>query len=163
MNEIQLYDKESREEETLCGTDACDIDKVTVQYYVESRMDDLFIGIVCEACKVLAVRWAVRHCEDLEADARVCLTEAKRLREGDAARYRNSVEEAEMETERLLDRASQHRQIANRLAKETASNHRGDQETGPLIHLWGVLAFSTCGRDHWARNGLQAIVPGLVL
>ena len=34
MNEMQLYDEESREEEALCGTESCDIDRITVQYYL---------------------------------------------------------------------------------------------------------------------------------
>ena len=120
MNETHFYDKKSREEVVFCGTETCKIDRITVQNYMESHIDGHPVGIVCEACKVLAVRWIGRYCEELEADACVCLTKAERLRKKDAARYRNSVEEAELEADRLQKSADRYRQVADRLTRETA-------------------------------------------
>ena len=42
---------------------------------------------------------------------------AESLRKRDAVRYRNSVEAAEMEADRLLHRAEEYRGLAGRLAK----------------------------------------------
>ncbi len=118
MNEMHLYDEESRKEEALCGTETCDIDRITVQYYLKDRMDGPSAGLLCEACKMIAVRWAERCCEGLEADAGACLTKAERLRKKDAARYRSSMHEAELEAGRLQDSAEQYRQVADRLTRE---------------------------------------------
>ena len=126
MSEMHLFDAEANEEKGLCGAGGFAHDLTTVQYYLERRMDDGPVGTVCEECKVFAVRWTDRYHRKLEADAGVCLAKAERLRRKDTVRYRNSVEQAELDADRLLEEAREYRQLADRLARETGLHFSDD-------------------------------------
>ena len=119
MTTMHLFDTEAREEKPLCGSDVPVIDLIGVDYYLERREEGLPVGTVCEDCKAELVRLIEKRCRESKADAGVCLAKAERLRKRDAVRFRNSVEEAEMEADRLVRRAEEYHGLADGLARET--------------------------------------------
>ena len=125
VNSMHLFDDEAADETPLCRAGVSVHNLIGVDYYLERRKDDLPVGTVCEDCKAEIVRLVEKRCRELKADAGVCLVKAGRLRKRDAVRYRNSVEEAEMEADHLLHRAEEYRGLADRLARETDPNRNG--------------------------------------
>ena len=119
LAEMHLFDSDARDEEALCKAEVSIHDLNAVQDYLDRRRHGLSVPTVCEPCKVPAVRWAENHRLKLEADTGVYLAKAENLRKRDAVRYRKSVEEAEMEADRLLHEAEEYRRLADRLARET--------------------------------------------
>ena len=125
MATMHLFDTEAREEKPLCGAGVPVIDLIGVDYYLERREVGLPVGTVCEDCKAEIVRLVEKRCRESKAGAGVYLAKAESLRKRDAVRYRNSVEAAEMEADRLLHRAEEYRGLAARLARETGPNRNG--------------------------------------
>ena len=125
VNTMHVYDDKAADETPLCRAGVSVHNLVGVKYYLERRAEGLPVGIVCEDCKAELVRLVEKRCQELKADAGVCLAKAERLRKRDAVRYRNSVEAAEMEADRLLHRAEEYRGLAERLARETDPNRNG--------------------------------------
>ena len=117
--EMHLFDKNDSEEEALCKDRVHVHDLLTVQHYMESRMDGVPVGTVCERCKALAVPFAANHCQELEVYAKNFRAKAERQRERDAIRYRNSSQEADLEADQLVDEATEYRRLVDRLAKQT--------------------------------------------
>lgn len=66
-----LFDPNADEEKALCGEDSSANDRMGVDYYLEQRRDGLEVGTVCEACKALAVPFAIGLARDLEAEGRL--------------------------------------------------------------------------------------------
>ena len=125
VNTMHLFDDEAADETPLCRAGVSVHDLIGVDYYLERREEGLPVGTVCEDCKAEIVRLVEKRCRELKADAGVCLAKAERLRKRDAVRYRNSVEAAEMEADRLLHRAEEYRGLADRLVRETGPNRNG--------------------------------------
>lgn len=119
---MHLFDAETREEVTLCGAGASAYDRITVQYCLGQLIDGLRVGNICRSCMVRAVCWTEGHCRKLEADAIQLRAKALRLHERDATRYRNCLEESDMEADRLLLEARELRQLAGRLEEEKGLN-----------------------------------------
>ncbi len=67
---MHLFDAEAREEEALCGAEASVDDRISLQYYLKRRIDDLAVGTVCELCKARTVAFAMRLCREFEAEGR---------------------------------------------------------------------------------------------
>ena len=76
--EMHLYNPNADEEKAFCGEDASAIDRRGVNGYLQRRKDGLEVGTVCEACKALAVPFAVNVIPGLEADGRVDEAQAYR-------------------------------------------------------------------------------------
>ena len=125
MNTMHVYDDKAADETPLCRAGVSVHNLVGVKYYLERRAEGLPVGVVCEDCKAELVRLVENRCHELKADAGLCLAKAERLRKRDAVRYRNSVEAAEMEADRLLHRAEEYRGLADELARETGPNRNG--------------------------------------
>ena len=118
---IHLMDANTREEDPLCKAAVEVPDLISVQDHLERRMNDLPVPTVCGPCKVAAVPWAENRCRELEAEARDARTRA-----GDVARYGSGAEAAELEADRLEERAREYRQFVERLAREvTLDDQRG--------------------------------------
>ena len=67
---MHLFDAETREEEALCGAETSVDDRISLQYYLERRLDDLAVGTVCELCKPRTVAFAMRLHLELVAEGR---------------------------------------------------------------------------------------------
>ena len=65
---MRLVDRNAGTGAVFCGADASDDEGMGVDYYLEQRKDGLGVGTVCEACKVIAVPFAVKLARDLEAE-----------------------------------------------------------------------------------------------
>ena len=74
VREIHLFDTDAREEKALCGADASDDDRRSVDGDLEDRAYGSSVGTVCEACKALR-RELIR---DLEAEGLLDETEEYR-------------------------------------------------------------------------------------
>ena len=68
---MHLIDAEAREEEALCGAEASVDDRISLQYYLKRRIDDLAVGTVCELCKPRTVAFAMRLCREFVAEGRL--------------------------------------------------------------------------------------------
>lgn len=68
---MHLFDAEAREEEALCGAETSVDDRISLQYYLERRIDDLAVGTVCELCKPRTVAFARRLHLELVAEGRM--------------------------------------------------------------------------------------------
>ena len=119
---MHLFDAEAREELTLCGATAFIHDRITLQYCLRQLIDGNPVGNVCRACMVQAACWAEGHCRKLKTETILLQARALRLRNRDAKRYRNSIEEAELEADRLLKRAQEYRRLADTLSRETGQS-----------------------------------------
>ncbi len=82
---------DARKEEPLCKGRVSVHDLIDVDGYLYQWMHDFPVPTVCEPCKALAIQWAEKRCQELEAAEGVCRDKAERLRDRDAVRYRNSV------------------------------------------------------------------------
>ncbi len=102
---MHLFDADAREEKALCGADVSAEDLMTVQYCLAQLIRGVPVGNVCRACIRFAACWAEEHCRKLEAETMLLRANAQRLHERNATRYRNSLEEADLEADRLLERA----------------------------------------------------------
>ena len=67
---MHLFDAEAREEEALCGAKTSVHDRISLQYYLELRLDDLAVGTVCERCKPRTVAFAKRLSREFVAEGR---------------------------------------------------------------------------------------------
>ena len=65
---MHLFDPDAAEEKALDGEDTSANYRISVYYHLERRKDGLEVGTVCEACKALAVPFALNLIQDLEAD-----------------------------------------------------------------------------------------------
>ncbi len=68
---MHLFNAEAREEEALCGAETSVDDRISLQYYLERRLDDLAVGTVCERCKPRTVVFAMRLCREFLAEGRM--------------------------------------------------------------------------------------------
>lgn len=97
---MHLFEAEAKEKTSLRRADA------SVQYLVNVQgCLTLFIdapGCICRSCMGFAAYWAEGHCRKPEASAMLPPARAQKLRVRDAKRYRNIVEEADLEADRLL-------------------------------------------------------------
>ena len=75
---MHLFGTYAVEERALGGEDTSANDRISVYYYLQRRKDGLEVGTVCEACKALAVPFAMNRIQDLEAQG--LLNEAKEYR-----------------------------------------------------------------------------------
>ena len=66
--EMHIFDKNESEEKALCKDQAPVPYLLTVQYYIESRVDGVPVGTVYERCKALAIEFSVNVSSDLEAE-----------------------------------------------------------------------------------------------
>ena len=96
--EMHLFNEDADEEKALCGADTAD-GLIGVPGYLEDRVHGLWVGNICQECKVVALPLAEeiieRMVEDLEAEGR-------------------------------LDIAEDYRELGKTLAKETGQNPPGD-------------------------------------
>ena len=76
--EMHLFDIDAAEEEALCGVNTTDGDTRGVEGYLDDRLDDNWIGTICEGCKALAAPFATKRGRDLEAEG--LLDEAEEYR-----------------------------------------------------------------------------------
>ena len=65
--EMHLFDEAAEEENVLCGAVASFYERRSVSGYLEDRLNDIGVGIVCEGCKSRTVPFAVRVARHLEA------------------------------------------------------------------------------------------------
>ena len=75
---MHLFDIDAAEEEALCGVNTTDGDTRGVEGYLDDRLDDNWIGTICEGCKALAAPFATKRGRDLEAEG--LLDEAEEYR-----------------------------------------------------------------------------------
>ena len=66
--EMHLFDNNARKEEAHCGADTSSDDLRGANGYLEDRLYDIPVGIVCEGCKPLAVSFAKELAQDLAAE-----------------------------------------------------------------------------------------------
>ena len=76
--EMHLFDIDAAEEEALCGVNTTDGDTRGVEGYLDDRLDDNWIGTICEGCKALAAPFATKRGRDLVAEG--LLDEAEEYR-----------------------------------------------------------------------------------
>ncbi len=74
-----LFDPNADVEKDLCGKDTSVNDRISVNYYLHRRKDDLEVGTVCEACKALAAPFAMSLARNLEAEGRLDEADEHRL------------------------------------------------------------------------------------
>ena len=116
METMHIFDTQANEEQAFCGTDVHAADLMGVSEYLERRENELPVGIICEPCKVHAVRWAENRVRELEADARELrdsADELERMVSGFQAKGRRS------EADGLEDEAHELRRLVERLKRET--------------------------------------------
>ena len=68
--EMHPVNRRAGNEGPLCGAQASDDERFDVEDYLEGRKDGNDVGTVCEACKPLAIPFAVKLVWDLEAEGR---------------------------------------------------------------------------------------------
>ena len=64
---MHLFDEDAAEEQALCGTDTSATERRGMRGYLQDRLDDRWVGTVCEECKALAAHFAMNISRDLEA------------------------------------------------------------------------------------------------
>lgn len=141
---LHLFDADAREEKALCEADAYAEDLMTVQYCPTQLIRGVPVGNACRTCMDLAACWAEEHCRKLQAEAMLLRSKAQRLHERDATRFRDVVEEADLEADRLLEQAREYRRAADRLAGDTR----------PTVHVWAYFALL-----HMCQGSPDASLP----
>ena len=77
--EMHLFDEVAEEEKALCEADTSHDTRRSAMCYLEDRLHGAWVGVVCERCKVLAIPFAVKEAQDLEAEG--LLDEAEEYRQ----------------------------------------------------------------------------------
>lgn len=68
---MHQFSPKASEERVLCGKDTSVNERISVEDYLQRRKDGLDVGTVCEACKALAVLFAISIARELEAEGRL--------------------------------------------------------------------------------------------
>lgn len=143
---MHLFDGEAAKEKTFCGADAYACDLTSAQFCLRRLIDGIPVGNICLTCMICAACWAEGHCRRLVADATMLRARAQRLHEKDARRYRNSVEEAELEADLLLEQAREYGRLADTLSREIGLGRPSGDWSGWQAQSSYVGAFCICRR-----------------